>query len=74
MSATGANGLTSAPDPRWQLVERICESRYFARSPKLREFLLFIASRTLAGRTPEVTEMEIGRSVFGRGDAFVPTE
>ncbi len=74
LSATGANGPNPAPDPRLQLVERICESRYFARSAKLREFLLFIAERSLAGRTAEVTEVEIGRAVFARGDGFVPTE
>ncbi|MBS1859569.1 MAG: hypothetical protein JST11_29625 [Acidobacteria bacterium] len=74
MSTTGVNGPDLALDPRWQLVQRVCESRYFARSPKLREFLLFIAQRSLAGRSAEVTEVEIGHAVFGRGDDFVPTE
>lgn len=74
MIETGANVADLAADPRWQLVQRLCESRHFARSPKLRQFLLYVVERSLTGRTSEVTEVEIGRIVFGRGDDFVPTE
>jgi hypothetical protein len=71
---TSANAPVLGSDERWQLVQRLCESRHFARSAKLREFLLFVVERSLTGRNAEVTEAEIGRHVFGRGDDFIPTE
>ena len=74
MLQTSANGPFLASDERWQLVERLCESRHLARSTKLREFLFFVVERSLTGRASEVTEAEIGRNVFGRGANFIPTE
>jgi len=59
---------------RWQTVERVLESATFRRSPRLKEFLRFAAERTLAGRIEQLTENEIGRLVFQRGDDYVPTD
>ena len=61
-------------DPRWRTVDRILASETFRRSPRLKEFLRFTAERTLAGRTAELTESEIGRLVFERGDDYIPTD
>jgi hypothetical protein len=53
----------------------------FARSPKLREFLLYICENTLADRLERVREQQIGCEVFGRrpdynmsGDSIVRVE
>lgn len=61
-------------DERWSVVERVLESGIFRRSPRLKEFLRFVVERTLAGQTSHLTESEIGRLVFGRGDDYVPTD
>ncbi len=61
-------------DERWVLAQRIVSSRPFARAPQLREFLLFVTSRTLAARQSEINELEIGRTVLGRRAAFNPQE
>lgn len=61
-------------DERWQLVSRIVQSRTFAKSPRLREFLLFTAERTLAGHAKDLTEIEIGRKIFSRGEDFAPLD
>ncbi len=63
-----------AGDVRWQLSLRIAASRSFSRSPRLREFFLFAASYALDGRTSQLTELEIGKKIFGRGDDYVPSE
>ena len=61
-------------DERWHLVSRIVQSRAFAKSPRLREFLEFTAARTLSGHAKDLTEVEIGRKIFGRGEAFAPLD
>lgn len=53
-------------DPRWQLAQRVVASRHFARSPLLSKFLLHIVAETLANRTREITEHQIGVQVFDR--------
>jgi hypothetical protein len=63
-----------AGDPRWQLVLRICQSRTFSKSARLRELLRHISVNLLEGHSAEVTEFEIGRRVFGRSDDYVPAE
>lgn len=66
--------MGEAEDERWALVQRIASSRPFARASQLREFLLFVTSRALAGRLSEINEVEIGRTVLGRRAAFNPQE
>ncbi len=61
-------------DPRSQLAERIAASRAFSKSPRLREFLLFVTERTVQGDLSAVNEIEIAHRIFGRGADFVPTE
>ncbi|MCZ2148025.1 MAG: hypothetical protein LC126_09630 [Bryobacterales bacterium] len=63
-----------AADPRWQLVLRICQSRTFSKSARLRELLRHISINLLQGNSAEVTEFEIGRRVFGRPESYVPSE
>ena len=58
----------SAPvdDPRWQLVERIVVSAYFAKSDRLCRLLLHICELSLEGRDDEINEVNIGSRLFGR--------
>jgi hypothetical protein len=61
-------------DERWQLVSRIVQSRTFAKSPRLREFLMFIAAGALTGHAKDLTEVEIGQRIFGKGADFAPVD
>ena len=61
-------------DERWLLVSRIVQSRAFAKATRLREFLEFIAAKTLEGHAKDLTEVEIGRKIFGKGEAFAPLD
>jgi hypothetical protein len=56
------------------LLDRIAASRTFHRSPRLREVLLDIGEKTLAGRTRELSEQLIGVRVFGRDATYNPAE
>ena len=65
----------SAPaDGRWELVLRVAESAHFQKSPKLRDFLLYVCERTLQNRQDEVREHQIGNQVFGRRQTYSPAE
>ena len=66
MKEIAAAQLTSAPDPRWSLVQRVADSPYFCRGPKLRAFLLYVCENQLLGRLDNVREQLIGSKVFGR--------
>jgi hypothetical protein len=61
-------------DERWPIVEQVLESATFRRSPRLKEFLRFVAEQTLARQAERLTESEIGRLVFQRGDDYIPTD
>lgn len=61
-------------DPRWQLARRVVASRHFARSPLLSKFLLYIVAETLGDRTSEITEHQIGVSVFDRPPSYRTVE
>ena len=63
-----------ATDERWLLAQRIAQSQAFHRSPRLREFLLFIVERTVTGRSNELCEYEIGVQALGRPPRFNPSE
>jgi len=60
------------PEDRWALVRRMAASSQFQRSPRLREFLLYIADRTLNNHPEEVTEQRIGVCVFQRPEHYSP--
>lgn len=65
-------GLES--DLRYQLIQRILHSRALAKAARLRELLQFLSTHSLAGHPEEISEMAIGRSLFSRGEDFIPTE
>jgi len=58
--------LSPTADPRWELVERIVASPSFAKSDRLRRFLLYICELSLQGRADEINELNIGEKLFGR--------
>src|ERR1700679_3135401 len=63
---------TLVEDPRWQLVERIVASAYFAKSDRLCRLLLYIFELSLEGRDEEINEVNIGCRLFG-GSGYCPS-
>ena len=61
-------------DERLFVLERVANGASFGRTHRLRDFLLYVGSRALDGRTAEITEQLIGIHVFQRGDRFSPSE
>lgn len=61
-------------DPRSELVERIAASNVFHKSARVRDFLLYIAERTLSHRLEEISEAHIGTHVFGRPPGYNASE
>jgi len=59
---------------RRELARRVADGRVFLKSPRLRDFLLDVSERTLAGHPEEVTEQLIGVRVFGRPPGYNPAE
>jgi len=66
--------LTSQPDSRWELVQRVADSIYFRKGPKLRAFLLYVCENTILGRSEEVREQLIGSKIFGRRLDYDPSD
>ena len=62
-----------AGDQRWELVERIAASPSFAKSPRLCSILFFICELSLSERNDEISELNIGASVFGRAPSYDPS-
>ncbi len=59
--------MNSAPNEQSRLlVERVVESRYFSKSTRLRDMLLYLAGRVLRDGATEIHEQEVGHRVFGR--------
>lgn len=56
------------------MLQRVLDSETFRRSQRLREFLRFVGSLALEGRSEQITEHQIGVAVFQRGVFFNPTE
>lgn len=54
------------------LVGRILASKEFRRTSRLRDFLLYVVDRKLAGATDEISEILIGQRVFGRPAGYNP--
>lgn len=61
-------------DPRWQLVQRVAASQFFAKGPKLRAFLLYVCENSLLGKPENLSTQLIGTRVFGRDPDFIPSE
>lgn len=53
-------------DSRQLLVERIAASPVVGKSNRLRDLLLYLADRALAGDVAQIHEQEVGHHVFGR--------
>jgi len=51
-------------DERWQLVQRIVSSPPFQKSTRLRELLEHVTERTIHGHAHELTEQQIGSTLF----------
>jgi hypothetical protein len=66
--------LVSPPDARWELVQRVADSDYFCKGPKLRAFLLYVCENTILGRSENVREQLIGCKIFGRRADYDPSE
>jgi hypothetical protein len=60
----------NADDLRWQLALRIAASRSLGRSQLLSDFLLYIVDRSIRGRTDQISEQQIGVTVFGRTEDY----
>jgi hypothetical protein len=65
---------TAELSPEQLVLQRVLESSAFARSSKLKSFLIYVTERALAGRTEEITEQQIGVAVFGRRGDYSPGE
>lgn len=63
-----------AGDPRWELAQRVASSTLFKKSPRLRQFLLFVAERSISGHADDISEYEIGWKVFERGPNYNPVD
>lgn len=73
MSGRPAMGSISHHEIRQEL-ERILQSRHFAKAPKKRRFLEFVCQETIGGRGGQLNEHLIGMEVYGRGPEFDPHE
>jgi hypothetical protein len=61
-------------DERWALVNRIASSQHLKTSPRLREFLFYIAKCAIRDAPEEATEQQIGMRVFGRPAGYNSSE
>lgn len=61
-------------DPRWALVLRVASSRTFKSSPRLREFLLYVAECAIRDAPQDASEQQIGMKVFGRSPGYNSSE
>jgi hypothetical protein len=64
----------SIPDERSALVERVLSSNQFKASPRLREFLRYIAECALKESPEAATEQQIGVHVFHRSPGYNSSE
>jgi hypothetical protein len=53
-------------DSRRSLIDRVATSRYFSKSARLRDLLMYLAERVLDDDVDEIHEQEVGYRVFGR--------
>ena len=58
-------GAPITTEAKRELAQRIVSSPRFQRSPRLRDFFLYICEESLAGRADTVHEQQIGIRVFG---------
>jgi hypothetical protein len=63
-----------ASDQRWALVNRIAASQHLKGSPRLCEFLFYIARCAIRDAPEDATEQQIGIRVFGRAPGYNSSE
>jgi len=63
-----------AGDERWALVNRIAASQHLRSSPRLREFLFYVARCAIREAPEDATEQQIGIRVFGRHPGYNSSE
>ena len=56
------------------LVQAVLESRTFAKSTRLAQFLKFICTWTIDGKSADINEQQIGIHVFDRSPAYVASD
>jgi hypothetical protein len=61
-------------DERWQLVQRILSSLPFQKSTRLRELLEHVTERTIHGHAHELTEQQIGSTLFHKPSGYSSLE
>lgn len=61
-------------DVRWALVNRIASSQLLKSSPRLREFLFYVAKCAIREAPEDATEQQIGIRVFGRHPGYNSSE
>jgi hypothetical protein len=61
-------------DPRWAVVERIAESQHLKSSPRLCQFLFYVAECAIRQAPEEATEQQIGIRVFNRPPGYNSSE
>src|ERR1051325_1352814 len=66
-----ASGTSAARDKR-ELVNRVAGSLTFQKSPRLREFLLYVAECTITNRREGAREQQIAANVFNRRPDYNP--
>jgi hypothetical protein len=77
MPASDAVSEISPPavsDERWALVNRIASSQHLKTSPRLREFLFYVAKCAIREAPEDATEQQIGIRVFGRPPGYNSSE
>ncbi len=63
-----------ASDERWALVNRIASSQHLKSSPRLCEFLFYVAKCAIREAPEDATEQQIGIRVFGRHPGYNSSE
>jgi hypothetical protein len=61
-------------DARWELIRRIAASPHLKGSPRLCEFLFYVAECAIRNAPEDATEQQIGVHVFGRPPGYNSSE
>lgn len=61
-------------DARWALIERIAASQHLKSSPRLRDFLFYVADCAVREAPEEATEQQIGIHIFHRLPGYNSSE
>jgi hypothetical protein len=68
--AEGKRDRTPSIAERSTLIDRVAAASQFARSTRLRDFLLYVGRKSLKDDGAEIHEQEIGVQVFGRPESY----